>query len=106
VTTAGDLVFGGIFDETVDIAGMQLVSAGNSDGYLAALSSDGTGRWTAQLGGPDSERVIDVARGPDGSVAMVGIYDPGARLAGTVLPEFGDRDSVVALFDGDGRLTW
>lgn len=60
-------------------------NAGNDDGFVAALDSDGaTWRWVRTLGGSGNDRVEDVVVA-DGSILAVGAY-PGTATFGPLGP--------------------
>ena len=72
VDAAGDVLVGGQFEGTLGGPGGGVVSAGGSDVYVALVDPTGVERSVARWGGPDSESLVDMAVGPDGSAILTG----------------------------------
>jgi hypothetical protein len=70
--------------------GFQQTYAGNTDGYIAKITSDGMLEWGSYLGGPSSDSINEVAVLPSGGPVVVG------WTASPTFPQTGD-----ALDDND-----
>lgn len=88
----GSVVIGGTTRSAQPIATLPSTGhAGNDDGFVAALSGDGTSwRWVVTVGGTGNDRVSDVAA-IDGSIVAVGSYFATATFGG-----FGSRPPAFA----------
>ncbi|NUQ64345.1 MAG: SBBP repeat-containing protein [Pirellulales bacterium] len=108
VYTAGHFWGDGDFDPGPGIA--TLSSAGEEDAFLSKLDSSGTHVWARRWGGPQSDRAMRLALGPDKSIYATGFFhgtadfDPGA---GTVnLTSAGQSDIFLATLDAAGGFVW
>ncbi len=116
------VVVGGVFSGTIRIGdavntgrtaaeiGRTVVSSGGrTDGFVAALASDGTVLWVDRVGGPGADAVEGVAARGD-RIAIAGMFAGGAELMGEVLPAFDERlpfaDGFVAELDLAGARRW
>jgi len=118
----GSFVVGGSFERQADIdaAGEQLVSAGESDGYVVRISPAGVTGWGSRIGGAGEDAVRGLADGgllENGSVdqrfVVVGSVRgdasyarAGAAAGADVLQAAGGIDSFVAAVASDGSLIW
>jgi Ca2+-binding RTX toxin-like protein len=110
----GNVYVAGSFYGTVDFdssgATHQLVSGGNSDGYVLKLASDGSFQWVAGLTGSGEQIVYGLAVGPSGDIVVTGTFtgtadmDPGAGT--TNLVAAGGYDGFAVGLDPDGNLAW
>jgi len=103
-TEGGLLIAGGTFQDTVDFGTGPRTSAGDLDGFLAAYDLTGQPEWVVTYGAAGAEGCEGIVESPDGSLVVVGSYVGEVDLAGTVLSEYGDRDSYLAVFEADGNL--
>lgn len=93
-----------------------LVSAGQSDAFVARYSASGALAWARRAGGPLADRALSVAMAADGSIAVgggfggssgtasatFGVGEPGA----TTLVSAGGFDGFVARYGAGGSLAW
>lgn len=92
VASDGSLLLGGSFRGTLSFGGTPLVSAGESDGFVARLTPDGTGISAHRLGdATGSERVTRV----------VPLADQGEIILGHT-----DEDVWLARIDASGNELW
>ncbi|WP_396042797.1 alpha/beta hydrolase-fold protein [Cellulomonas sp. P22] len=78
-------------------------SGASDDVFVAAVDSTGHESWVKQLGDPaKADRVYATASDGAGGIYVAG-YTSGS-FAGT--PSAGDKDAVLARFDGAGNLLW
>ncbi len=105
------VVVGGVFSGTIRIGDQANVvsSAGRTDGFVAALASDGSVLWVARVGGPGADAIEGVAARGD-RIAIAGMFAGGAELLGEPLPAFDERlpfaDGFVAELDLAGTRRW
>jgi hypothetical protein len=84
---------------------------GATDAFIAKLGPDGTFVWAKTFGGIDSDAVIALAAGPDGSVIAVGTYigtvdfDPGPGVDSHT-SKFDTPEPFVVKLAADGSFAW
>lgn len=130
---AGDLVIGGSFRGRLDLGGGTVLVAGASDdvdGFVAKLDVTGDVLFAATFGdaalpvevggfqqdvvvtAPTPQRVVDVAVGPTGDVAIVGTYELEMSLdgqtlrTGSLFPSGTQVGTFVARLDDAGAVAF
>lgn len=111
---SGNVYLTGNFSDTVQLdpdgVAEPLVSAGQTDVFLAKYDRDGQFLWAKQLGGSGFDYVRDMAVDASGNVHLVGNFsgtadfDPSAET--NQLTSAGDFDAFVVRLTADGELTW
>lgn len=102
----GDAVFGpGEGKETT------LVSAGNSDIFIACYEKSGTLKWAKRAGGPITDAGLGVAACAGGGTLVTGIFEGRAAFGApetgvTTLESAGGSDIFIARYDKTGALDW
>jgi len=71
-TTAGGAVVGGTFTATTSVGTLQQTSAGGYDAFLAKLDASGNPVWLSRFGAGSDQTILDIATGPNGTIAIVG----------------------------------
>jgi hypothetical protein len=112
VAPDGAITVVGLFDGQTKMGKTALSSsgAGDRDGFITHLSVDGAVLWAHRIGGSDGagtlaeDAILDVAAGPDGSLAVAGAIVGNATVPGVAgpLPNSGGRDAFVARFSSAG----
>ncbi|MDI1431535.1 hypothetical protein [Polyangium sorediatum] len=108
VDAAGNLfVTGWVTDESVSLGGNNLDPDGE-DIFLASYDSAGNHRWSKIFASNSNERGRRLTVTKDGNVAILGeTYDTGVDLGNGHLQGAGDRDFVVAMYNGlNGNHIW
>jgi hypothetical protein len=107
----------GRFSGAADLNGdgsVDLTSGGDTDGFVAKYSSDGTLLWASRVGGPSNdvsltETVRSVAVGADEAVYITGVFAGTAEFGGPglTLTSQGEDDVFVAKLDpATGGFAW
>jgi hypothetical protein len=97
VTRDGDVVFGGFFNNTIDLGGGPLVAVAPSDGFLARQAGgDGASVWAIGLGGAGGDHVSDLAVDDGDAVLVTGDYSAAFEFLGVPVPVVGASDGFVA----------
>lgn len=111
----GTIVIGGTMANVDFGSGSSLVTYGRYDPFLAKLDGSGNHLASVSFGAPDGDLMLDMALGPDGRVAVVGLFRStmsfgGLEITGTTAtpdPETQAPISVfVATFDASLRVEW
>ena len=96
----GDVVLTGRFQGTIDFGGQPLVSAGDSDAFLAIFDASGAHLCSTRFGGTASDMGADVAAEEDGDVVLVGMFQGTMQLGATMVTSGGARDAFFARLGG------
>lgn len=103
----GSVAVAGSFEGTSNIAGAQIVSAGNTDVFVAKFSREGRLEWLKRIGGlsPDAPSGIAIDR-ETGDVVVTGIFGLTATVDNGTLRSAGQMDAFVVRFSKSGSLQW
>jgi hypothetical protein len=100
------VVVGGNFLTTANFGGVDLTSAGDSDGFVAAyLASTGAHTWSRRLGGAGYDSVNALAY-HGSSIVIVGTATGSIDLGVGATTSFGAGDALVAAYDVSGSALW
>jgi hypothetical protein len=103
----GNLFASGTFEGTVDFGGPPLVSAGQSDGWVAKLDPQGHHLWSVRIGGTGADAAIALAVDSKGNVVTTGVFADSVAFGATSLTSAGSFDGFVAKLDAsDGHVLW
>lgn len=105
----GSVVVVGVFDGALELGGTTApLNAGGPTGFVGLLDASGAGVWSRQLIGPAQSAAVTVARGGDGSIAIVGHYSGGSLDLDSVVlrPEAELSDQFVAVLEPTGATRW
>jgi hypothetical protein len=94
------------FGGTLDLTTTNLVSAGDSDGFLAKFSNQGDCLWARQIAGIQKDDAYDVIVRSDGSILITGEFTGTNRIGNTTLVSGGGIDIFLAAFSSSGDLLW
>ena len=109
----GDIYMAGPFSGTADFnpssAVANLVSAGNSDAFIAKYTSTGAYTWAKRMGGSDADMSTALTLvGNDivtvGTFSATADFNPGSGTAN--LTSAGGRDVFVSRLDTNGAYVW
>jgi hypothetical protein len=91
----------------VDFGTGPVLSAGDSDAFLAAFSGDGRPLWARALGGPAYDMAKAVVPAPDGSLYLTGLFQRGvARTPGQSRFAAGGFEGFVGRTSSRGEERW
>ena len=107
VDASGNIFVIGYFQNTLDVCGSQLVSAGGYDGFLAKYSSKGELVWSFAIGGTDGfDYARAVAVDASGNVLVTGQFGDTVDFGGGGIVSNGLGDIYVVKYDNDGVHQW
>ncbi len=84
VLSDGSAIITGGFQDSVLFGSTTLTSEGNSDAFVAKISSTGAWLWAAKAGGMASDVMTAQAVLSDGSIIVGGYHDSGTMSFGTI----------------------
>jgi hypothetical protein len=98
VVDGHDVVVVGTFQDTLELGGGPLVSAGGSDVYAVRFDGAGTHLWSKRFGGTALDRGNRVVA-DGGSVIVAGEFSDTVDFDGTPLTSVGQTDAFVLRLD-------
>ena len=103
------VVLGGTFSGSRTLGPTNLVSHGNTDGFVAKCNTNGVLEWVEQIGGTNSDRGTSVRRvtvDGAGNVFALGWFQGAARFGSITLNSLGRTDVFLAKYDKLGTCLW
>ncbi|MDH4038706.1 MAG: SBBP repeat-containing protein [Candidatus Krumholzibacteria bacterium] len=106
VDAAGNAVVTGLFYDTANFGGSNLVSAGSADIYLVKFDSGGAHLWSQRFGGGSYDSGNGVAIDSRGNVLATGSFQSTASFGGGNLTSRGSYDVFVVKTNAGGAYQW
>ena len=102
----GDIVVIGRFEETIDLGGGPLTSAGNIDGYVAKFDLQGNHLWSKSFGDGSQQVLGSMDVDSAGNILLTGMFVGAMDFGGGPITTAGGFDVFVAKLDPDGGHVW
>jgi hypothetical protein len=102
----GNCYLVGKFSGTASFGSTSLISAGDTDGFLAKFDGTGQCRWARRFGGTGHDDCQGLALDLPGNCYVSGLFENAAQFGSTNLVSAGGRDIFVAKFDNSGVQQW
>ena len=106
VDGSGNVFVTGTFQGLLNLGGVNLVSAGNDDIFLAKYSSSGVHQWSQRFGGTSSDVGNAVAVDGSGNPVVTGYFGSTVNFGGANLVSAGSFDIFVAKYNTSGVHQW
>lgn len=107
VDGSGNLYVTGSFAGTVSFGSASLVSAGQTDVFVAKYNSNsGDVIWAKRFGGTDSDNGLSVAINGSGEIFFSGTYFGSFTIGSTTLTSAGNFDTFFAKLSSLGDVVW
>jgi hypothetical protein len=107
VDPAGNVALTGSFDNEIDFGGGKLVSAGESDVYVARLGPDGAHLWSKRFGAVREDIGHGIAADRYGNLVVTGWFWSEVDFGGGVLRAEGmNKDGFLLKLSADGKHLW
>ncbi|MBK7049172.1 MAG: hypothetical protein IPH48_22235 [bacterium] len=106
VDELGNVILAGGFDGSMDFDGGALVSAGNTDIFVAKFGPGGDYLWRARYGDAEYQSAEAVTVDALGNVIITGAMRGSADFGGGLLTSAGQEDLFVARMGSDGAPVW
>jgi hypothetical protein len=98
VDTAGDLLVGGLFEDSMTVGGQMLTSAGDKDIFLAKMGPSGTGTWSQEFGSPQADEGVGVAFDGQGNAFITGYFRLNVDFGTGMESSAGDDDIFIGAY--------
>jgi hypothetical protein len=106
VDKSGSVALLGSFEETTDLGGGTLTSAGGADVYLAKLTGVGATVFSKRFGNASSQQGLAVTFDKLGNIYIAGAFQGSMDLGGGTLTSAGGDDVYIAKLDATGKHIW
>ena len=106
IDAAGNVVFTGAFEESMDMGGGPLVSQGEDDLFLAKFSPAGEFMWSKRFGDDTDQVGHAAAIDAQGNIVVAGEFHGTMNLGGGDLVSQGHSDLFLAKFSPAGAHLW
>lgn len=106
VDGAGNVYLSGFFTGTVSFGGVNLVSAGSLDAFLAKFDAAGNHVWSKRFGSTGGDEGEGLALDASGNAVITGHFAGTADFGGGPLESAGNQDIFVAKYNTDGVHVW
>jgi len=104
---AGNVILTGSFEDTLDLGGGALKSAGGSDIFIAKLDPTGKPLWGKRFGdNGDYQQGNAVAVDKSGNIIVAGQFEGTVNFGGQDLKSSGQGDLFVVKLDPSGKHLW
>lgn len=106
IDNIGNLIVGGYYTGSTQIAGVSTTSAGSNDFYIIKYNKSGSSIWVANGGGTSSETVASIEVDLNNNVYFAGQTSSSYQFKGQSFSSASAGDGYVAKLDAAGNLLW
>jgi len=106
VDSSGNAYVTGSFQGTATFGSTNLTSSGDSDIFVAKLSSSGSWTWAVKAGGSSYDTGRGIALDSSGNAYVTGPFQGTATFGSTSLTSNGYGDTFIAKLSSSGSWTW
>ena len=106
VDPKGDIVLTGRFQESIDLGGGALQSAGDFEVWVAKFDIDGNHLWSKSFGDASQELAVNLQADSAGNILFTGMFVGAVDFGGGPLQAQGAFDVFVAKLDPQGDHLW
>ena len=96
----------GYFRDTATFNGVNVISAGGADIFIAKYNNSGVLQWIKTAGGTSDDTSNDIAIDGSGNVYITGMFQGIAEFDTSTLASAGMEDFFIAKYDNLGALEW
>lgn len=102
----GDILLAGSFQQSVDIGGDHLTSAGGADAFVARFDKGGKVKWARSLGSPEHDGLQHLALDAAGNIYALGYHTAPLTYGESHLQHLGRSDLLLVSMGPDGSPRW
>lgn len=104
----GNVYVVGQYEYTTNFGGVNLVSAGQHDIFIAKYSSDGTLRWVRSAGGPHGDAGSAIGIDAAGNIYITGEFERTAKFSpnDSITSSSSNNNIYVAKYNNSGVFQW
>jgi hypothetical protein len=106
IDSSGQIVLGGIFSDTVNLGGSDLISTGAWDIFIAKFATDGTHIWSNSYGGSSLDVGFFLAIDSNDNLLLTGGFEDSINFGGADLVCDSGRDVFLVKLDATGNHIW
>lgn len=98
IDPAGELLVGGLFEDSMSIGGQMLMSAGDKDIFVAKMGASGSGMWCKQFGATQADEGVGVAFDGSGNAFVTGYFRTNVDFGTGMESSAGDDDIFIGAY--------
>lgn len=102
----GNLYILGNFSGTINLGGVNLISNGASDIFIAKYDTHGQLLWATSGGGNNEDYAESMVVDNTGKIIITGFFYNGTQFGSDIISSYGNFDVFVTKFNTDGNLLW
>ena len=104
----GNIIWSGVFNDTIQIENQELISAGYSDVFIAKFDKTGAFQWAERAGGEDVDDIGLVACDSKDNIYLSGEFESQNVTVGQTALTLneGDGNILLAKINKDGKVLW
>jgi hypothetical protein len=106
VDGGGNSLVTGYFSGTAMFGGIQLISNGLKDIFIAKYDTNGNCLWAKQSGGTEDDIAYGIATDEDGNSFITGGFRNSLSFGTIRLVSYGSDDIFIAKYDPNGNCLW
>lgn len=109
VDPQGNLIFGGRFSGTRDIAGTEMTARGSQDAFLVKVNPQGVTQWIYQISSNSDkgvENIFDLIVDSEGNTYINGSFTHNLTLGSFTISSAGLADQFLAKVSPRGKFLW
>ena len=106
VDAAGNVLVAGFFQGTANFGGVDLVSGGSTEIFLARYNSSGTHVWSQRFGSTFADEPMSIAVDSGSNILVTGYFGGTVSFGGAGLVSAGGFDAFVAKYNSSGTHLW
>lgn len=106
VDSKGNVVIAGIFENTINLGGSPLTSAGALDAFVAKYDKDGKHLWSRAFGSENEQVAHGVAVGSNDDVFLTGAFQNEIDFGSGKLTSAGQYDIFLVRLNALGNAVW
>jgi hypothetical protein len=106
VDASSNIYVTGIFRDTATFGTTTLISAGNTDIFIAKYNASGGLLWAKRAGGADIDAAKNIEVDSNGNSYITGEFQGSSTFGSTTLTSTGSYDCFIAKYDATGNVLW
>jgi hypothetical protein len=106
VTSQGNLIVAGFFEDSVNFGDGPRNAAGGRDAFVGRYNAAGDLRWAKTFGGPGNDQADALAVDQDGNIHVSDHFAQQIDFGAGPVNSSGDDDAYVISVDSAGALRW
>ncbi|HEY0029400.1 MAG TPA: SBBP repeat-containing protein, partial [Bacteroidia bacterium] len=104
--SGGNVYVSGRFQGAAYLGGVEVVTAGGTDIFIAKYTTGGSFQWVKRAGGSGDDEGYAISNDPSGNLYMTGYFSGTAKFGGVSVTSKGGTDVFIAKYNSSGSVIW